>query len=93
MPLEPNTSMCSSYPTPCAQRLLPTAVATASAIFMSSTAVSSALGGLTGGLGVAIVGLPEVFFIPAAFAFLAVIGLAAVARLGVLKSRPVADQR
>jgi MFS transporter, SET family, sugar efflux transporter len=60
---------------------------------MSSTAVSSALGGLTGGLGVAKVGLPEVFFIPAAFAFLAVIGLAAMARLGVLKSRPVADQR
>ena len=51
-----------------AQRLLPTAVATASAIFMSSTAVSSALGGLTGGLGLAIVGLPQVFFIPAAFA-------------------------
>jgi MFS transporter, SET family, sugar efflux transporter len=76
-----------------AQRLLPTAVATASAIFMSSTAVSSALGGLTGGLGVAIVGLPEVFFIPAAFAFFAVIGLMAMARSGVLKSRPTIDQR
>jgi MFS transporter, SET family, sugar efflux transporter len=76
-----------------AQRLLPTAVATASAIFISSTAVSSALGGLTGGLGVAIVGLPEVFFIPAAFAFLAVIGLMALARSGVLKSRPTIDRR
>ena len=76
-----------------AQRLLPTAVATASAIFMSSTAVSSALGGLTGGLGVAIVGLPEVFFIPAAFTLLAVIGLVAMARSGVLKSRPAVDQR
>jgi MFS transporter, SET family, sugar efflux transporter len=76
-----------------AQRLLPTAVATASAIFISSTAVSSALGGLTGGLGVGIVGLPEVFFIPAAFAFLAVIGLMAMARSGVLKSRPTIDQR
>ena len=76
-----------------AQRLLPTAVATASAIFMSSTAVSSALGGLTGGLGVAIVGLPEVFFIPAAFAFFAVVGLMAMARSGVLKSRPTIDQR
>jgi SET family sugar efflux transporter-like MFS transporter len=60
---------------------------------MSSTAVSSALGGLTGGLGVAIVGLPEVFFIPAAFTFLAVIGLVAMARSGVLKSRPAVDQR
>ena len=71
-----------------AQRLLPTAVATASAIFMSSTAVSSALGGLTGAVGVATVGLPKVFFIPAAFAFLAVLGLGAMARSGALKSRP-----
>jgi MFS transporter, SET family, sugar efflux transporter len=76
-----------------AQRLLPTAVATASAIFMSSTAVSSALGGLTGGLGVAVVGLPEVFFIPAAFAFLAVIGLALMARSGVVESNPAVDKR
>jgi SET family sugar efflux transporter-like MFS transporter len=74
-----------------AQRLLPTAVATASAIFMSSTAVGSALGGLTGALGVATVGLPEVFFIPAAFAFLAVLGLGAMARSGALKSRPAGD--
>ena len=35
------------------QRLLPTAIATASAIFLSSPALSSALGGLAGGLGVA----------------------------------------
>ena len=76
-----------------AQRLLPTAVATASAIFMSSTAVSSALGGLTGGLGVAVVGLPEVFFIPAAFAFLAVIGLALMARSGVVESNHAVDKR
>jgi MFS transporter, SET family, sugar efflux transporter len=76
-----------------AQRLLPTAVATASAIFMSSTAVSSALGGLTGALGVATVGLPEIFFIPAAFAFLAVLGLGAMARSGALKSSPAGDSR
>ncbi|MGO7984265.1 MFS transporter, partial [Rhizobium johnstonii] len=44
-----------------AQRLLPGAVATASAIFMSATPVASALGGLTGGLGVGILGLPLVF--------------------------------
>jgi SET family sugar efflux transporter-like MFS transporter len=69
-----------------AQRLFPSAVATASAIFMSSTAVSSALGGLTGALGVATIGLPEIFFIPAAFAFLAVLGLGAMARSGALKS-------
>jgi len=67
-----------------AQRLLPTALATASAIFLSSTALSSALGGFAGGVGVAIVGLPQVFFIPAAFAFIGVVGLAAMARSGVL---------
>jgi MFS transporter, SET family, sugar efflux transporter len=68
-----------------AQRLLPTAVATASAIFMSSYSVSSALGGLTGGLGVELVGLPNVFFIPAAFASFAAIGLVAMAKSGILQ--------
>ncbi|MEV4512622.1 MFS transporter [Dactylosporangium sp. NPDC049525] len=63
-----------------AQGLLPTAVATASAIFLSSTAVSSALGGAAGGLGAAAIGLPAVFFIPAAAALLAVIGLAVMTR-------------
>jgi SET family sugar efflux transporter-like MFS transporter len=63
-----------------AQRLLPTAVATASAIFMSATAISSALGGLTGGLGVAVLGLPHVFFIPGFFAILASVGLVLMAR-------------
>jgi MFS transporter, SET family, sugar efflux transporter len=70
-----------------AQRLLPTAVATASAIFMSSYSLSGALGGLTGGLGVGVFGLPNVFFIPATFASLAAIGLAAMAKAGVLKPR------
>jgi SET family sugar efflux transporter-like MFS transporter len=63
-----------------AQRLLPTAVATASAIFMSATAFSSALGGLTGGVGVAFLGLPHVFFIPGLFALLAALGLALMAK-------------
>ncbi|MBB2713422.1 MFS transporter (plasmid) [Rhizobium sophoriradicis] len=63
-----------------AQRLLPTAVATASAIFMSSTALSSGLGGAAGGLGVAQFGLPHVFLLPAAFSAVAVIGLACMAR-------------
>ncbi|RLP76173.1 MFS transporter [Mycetocola tolaasinivorans] len=58
-----------------AQRLLPTAVATASAIFLSSTALSSAIGGLSGGFGVAALGLPLVFVIPAGFAAIAVVGL------------------
>ncbi|BCY11725.1 MFS transporter [Actinoplanes sp. L3-i22] len=63
-----------------AQGLLPTAVATASAIFLSSAAISSALGGLAGGLGAATIGLPLVFLLPAAFALLAVLGLAAMSR-------------
>lgn len=69
-----------------AQRLLPTAVATASAVFMSSSAVSTALGGVTGGLGVAVVGLPHVFWFPAVFSALAVLGLAAMARSGRILS-------
>jgi SET family sugar efflux transporter-like MFS transporter len=67
-----------------AQRLLPGAVATASAIFMNSTALSSALGGVAGGVGIALVGLPSVYFLPATFSLLAVFGLAAMARSGVL---------
>ena len=63
-----------------AQRLLPSAVATASAIFMSSTALSSALGGITGGVGIAVVGLPMVFLFPAAYAAIATVGLAIMAR-------------
>lgn len=63
-----------------AQRLLPQAVATASAIFMSSSALSSALGGIAGGLGVAVIGLPLVFLLPGGFALIAVAGLVVMAR-------------
>ena len=63
-----------------AQRLLPSAVATASAIFMSSTAISSALGGLSGGVGAAVLGLPLVYLIPAAYGLAAVVGLGIMAR-------------
>lgn len=67
-----------------AQRLLPNAVATASAIFMSSSALASALGGGVGGIGVAYLGLPNVFYLPAVFSLVAVIGLAIMARRGVI---------
>jgi SET family sugar efflux transporter-like MFS transporter len=63
-----------------AQRLLPQAVATASAIFMSSTAIASALGGLTGGLGVSFLGLPHVFLAPALYGVVATIGIAIMSR-------------
>ena len=64
-----------------AQRLLPDAVATASAVFMSSTAIASALGGLTGGLGVSILGLPHVFFAPALYGVIATTGIAIMSQL------------
>ena len=63
-----------------AQQLLPQAVATASAVFMSSTAVASAVGGLSGGLGVSTFGLPYVFLAPAVYSFLATIGLAVMSQ-------------
>ena len=63
-----------------AQRLLPDAVATASAIFMSSTAIASALGGLTGGVGVAVLGLPLVFLGPALFGLVATVGIMVMSR-------------
>jgi SET family sugar efflux transporter-like MFS transporter len=63
-----------------AQRLLPDAVATASGIFMSSMPFSLALGGLVGGIGVAHLGLPEVFLIPACCSVVAAAGLAAMSR-------------
>ncbi len=70
-----------------AQQLLPDSVATASALFMSSTALSSALGGVAGGLGVAALGLPAVFILPALFAGLAAVGLAVIARSGLVKEK------
>jgi SET family sugar efflux transporter-like MFS transporter len=63
-----------------AQRLLPQAVATASAVFMSSTAIASALGGLTGSLGVSVLGLPHVFFAPALYGLIATTGIAVMSR-------------
>jgi SET family sugar efflux transporter-like MFS transporter len=64
-----------------AQRLLPQAVATASAIFLSSTSVASALGGVAGSIGVGVVGLPIVFLVPAVFSLLASIGLVILCRI------------
>jgi SET family sugar efflux transporter-like MFS transporter len=57
-----------------------TAVATASAVFMSSTAIASALGGLTGSLGVSVLGLPHVFFAPALYGLIASGGIAVMSR-------------
>jgi SET family sugar efflux transporter-like MFS transporter len=63
-----------------AQRLLPEAIATASAIFMSSTAIASALGGLTGSVGVYLLGLPHVFLASALYGLIATSGIAVMSR-------------
>jgi MFS transporter, SET family, sugar efflux transporter len=63
-----------------AQRLLPGAVATASAVFLSSTSVASALGGVAGSIGVGAVGLPLVFLVPAVFALIAAVGITIMSR-------------
>jgi SET family sugar efflux transporter-like MFS transporter len=63
-----------------AQRLLPHAIATATAVFVSSTAIASALGGLTGSLGVSVLGLPHVFFAPALYGLIATGGIAVMSR-------------
>jgi SET family sugar efflux transporter-like MFS transporter len=55
-----------------AQHLYPEGVGTASGIFLGTIPVSSAIGGAIGGLGVAAIGLPHVFFLPAALTALAV---------------------
>ncbi|WP_433022014.1 MFS transporter [Kribbella sp. CA-294648] len=59
-----------------AQRLYPEGVGTASGIFLSAIPVSSAIGGTIGGLGVAAIGLPHVFYIPAALTALATFAFA-----------------
>ncbi|MDX3006207.1 MFS transporter [Kribbella solani] len=59
-----------------AQRLYPQGVGTASAVFLSAIPVGSAIGGAIGGLGVAAIGLPHVFFIPAGLTALAIVAFA-----------------
>jgi len=69
-----------------AQRLYPEGVGTASGIFLSAIPVSSAIGGAIGGLGVAAIGLPHVFFIPAALTTLATLAFI------ILSTRPPTGQ-
>jgi SET family sugar efflux transporter-like MFS transporter len=56
-----------------AQRLYPDGVGTASGIFLSAIPLGSAIGGTIGGIGVAAIGLPHVFFIPAGLTTLAIV--------------------
>ncbi len=58
-----------------AQRLYPQGVGVASTAFYSSLSVASTLGGLIGGIGVSRLGVPDVFFIPAALCAIGVLGM------------------
>ncbi|GAA1703266.1 sugar efflux transporter [Kribbella yunnanensis] len=61
-----------------AQDLYPEGVGTASGVFLGAIPVGSAIGGAIGGIGVAAIGLPQVFFVPAALTTLAVAGFVAL---------------
>ena len=58
-----------------AQHLYPKGVGVASTAFYSSLSVASTLGGLIGGVGVSRLGVPDVFFIPAALCAVGVLGM------------------
>ena len=63
-----------------AQRLFPEGVGTASGIFLSAIPLGSAIGGTIGGIGVAAIGLPHVFFIPACLTAMAIIAFAVLSK-------------
>jgi SET family sugar efflux transporter-like MFS transporter len=58
-----------------AQQLYPEGVGLASTVFMSSIMLSGGLGGAIGGLGSALVGIPQIFFVSAALGALGTAGL------------------
>jgi SET family sugar efflux transporter-like MFS transporter len=62
-----------------AQDFHPTRVGTASGIFMSAVPIAGAVGGFTGGVGVAWLGLPHVFYLPTVLSVVALVGLTALA--------------
>jgi SET family sugar efflux transporter-like MFS transporter len=74
-----------------AQSLYPEGVGTASGIFLSSIPLGSAIGGTIGGIGVAVIGLPHVFFVPAGLTTLAMVAFVVLtARLSRRMTQPQA---
>jgi len=63
-----------------AQQLYPYGVGLASSVFMSSIMLSGGFGGVIGALGTAAVGVPHVFWIPAALGAVGAVGLFGVSR-------------
>jgi len=68
-----------------AQQLLPAAVATASAVYVSAEPLSAAVGGLAGGLGVDRLGVPMVLIVPAVLAGSAALGLIGMEVAGIAR--------
>ena len=62
-----------------AQQLYPHGVGLASSVFMSSIMLSGGLGGAVGGLGTALLGVPQIFFVPAVLTGLGTLGMVYVA--------------
>ncbi len=62
-----------------AQDFHPERVGTASSVFMSAVPIAGAVGGFVGGVGVAWLGLPHVFYLPAVLSGVALVGLTALA--------------
>lgn len=58
-----------------AQQLYPQGVGLASSVFMSSIMLSGGLGGAIGGLGTALLGVPQVFYVPAVLGAIGGLGL------------------
>ncbi|MFD3401234.1 MFS transporter [Kribbella sp. NPDC058693] len=67
-----------------AQHLYPEGAGTASGVFLGAIPLGSAIGGTIGGIGVAAIGLPHVFFIPAT---LTAFAIAAFTLLSVREAR------
>ncbi|MGZ0153459.1 MFS transporter [Kribbella sp. WER1] len=63
-----------------AQHLYPEGVGTASGIFLSAIPLGSAIGGTIGGIGVAAIGLPHVFFIPACLTAISIVAFSILSR-------------
>jgi MFS transporter, SET family, sugar efflux transporter len=62
-----------------AQQLYPYGIGLASTVFMSSIMLSGGLGGAIGGLGTALLGVPQIFFVSAAVTALGALGMVYVA--------------
>jgi MFS transporter, SET family, sugar efflux transporter len=63
-----------------AQQLYPEGVGLASSVFMSSIMLSGGLGGAIGGLGSALLGVPQLFYVPAVLGAVGALGMVGLAR-------------